>query len=825
MEHRTNSSILRVVNCFDIMDGVGMEEFMAQASDSGMYCVNSADNSAIFAEFTETSEKAEELCAIIDPVETPYKSKYDARSLIDATVNKMDATRTIASLEKNRATMQQMDWRLASLRVKLGSISWDVEEPHNAQTELELACNYYFPELAETINKTLTEDDVTDSGEAKDVNTDYSGFDMDSLLLQVNSAMGAAVVQAAPPGECPRTCLAVLQNLKHAECIDALKCLNLLGILWAGRMHIKRAFCYLLSVKESYEVLKFKCKAEIKKNNDAFQQLKNKPIINTLAELESTLTHNLFYLAQAYGHVGNTKQSSLCCYHTLRRQLTAGLTTNEAVMEWCVNCSGLADFFIAIGESKQAAYVLSMSEKILKEKYVLDASLGGDYCEKYTEITARLNRRWAKLDFVVLKTSLSYHDQWETYDTILKSKAMLATSNSSSASSDEAVASAPMAGGKTSADLVESVRSHTAAVAAAAASASVAEGMPPQPPSDHISKSTGDGAAVVVAPAVAPAVTKSPAAAAPIGEEGLDYQKFQPFPGVTVPEVPYYTQDLTDYSVTAAEAAFNNPVLITTTDSSGVTTSKSTVIHNVCNYDDARQVFLRAQARLELAKKYYVLDGYVTDHVNLLIQHSQLFLSLAHIDTDVKRKLAMQLRRGELLMPLLKTLSRASYEELHKQLSYECGEIYMSCLDLKLEKVMNKFNKNRTNPVGAVSNMHDLDSTGADIMQNSNMKASEITSINDYCLKALICFAYFSQFFEQRKEANAKEETASDTITNLTGLNMNQQPIKADSAQNMKFEELLNCKDFKKVAAASCIKPDMSKCSSSVACFLYFPYF
>jgi len=749
------------------MEGVGMEEFMAQASDQGMYCVNSADNSAIFAEFTETCEKAEEFCAIVDPVETPYKSKYDARSLIDTTVNKMDATRTIASLEKNKATMLQMDWRLACLRVKLGSISWDVEEPHNAQTELEQACGYYFPELAEIINKTLTEDDVDENGEATDKNTDYSAFDMDALLLHVNSAMGAAVVQAPAPGECPRTCLAVLQNLKYDECIDALKCLNLLGILWAGRMHIKRAFCYLLSVKECYAVLKYKCQQEIRKNNASFQQLLNKPINKTVAELESTLTHNLFYLAQAYGHIGNTKQSSLCCYHTLRRQLSAGLTTNDAVMEWCVNCSGLADFFIAIGESKQAAYVLSMSEKVLKEKYVLDAAHGGDFCERHIEITARLNRRWAKLDFVLLKTSLGLRDQWETYDTILKARAMLASQ-------------------KTSEELVEGVR-------AAAENLSVT--MPPKPPTEHVSTA---------------GTSASSCSAAAATEVELDYSQFQPFPGVSVPAVTFYSDDLTDYSVTAAEARAVSPL------------PDGTVIHNICNYDNARLVFLRAQARLELAKKYYVLDGYVTDHVNLLIQHSQLFLSLAHIDTDVKRKLAMQLRRGDLLFPLLQSLSRSSYEELHKQLSYECGEIYMTCLDLKMEKIMAKFNKDRSAPAGAMASMHDLDSTGADIMQNSNLKASEISSINDYCLKALVCFAYFSQFFEQRKEANAKEESATDTISNITGLNVGQEPIKAGSMQNAKFAELLDCKDFKKVITASCTKPDFSKfVLLLVSCYCY----
>ena len=93
-----------------------MEEFMSQAKDQGLYCVNNEDPSGILEEYEEVVKKAEGLCSIIDPVETPYKSKYEARTLLDNIVNKLDANKTIASLEKNRKLMDQMSWRLASLR-------------------------------------------------------------------------------------------------------------------------------------------------------------------------------------------------------------------------------------------------------------------------------------------------------------------------------------------------------------------------------------------------------------------------------------------------------------------------------------------------------------------------------------------------------------------------------------------------------------------------------------------------------------------------------------------------------------------------------------
>lgn len=41
---------------------------------------------------------------------------------------------------------------VASARVRLGSISWECEEPHNAQTELDLAAEHYFSGFVGSVN-------------------------------------------------------------------------------------------------------------------------------------------------------------------------------------------------------------------------------------------------------------------------------------------------------------------------------------------------------------------------------------------------------------------------------------------------------------------------------------------------------------------------------------------------------------------------------------------------------------------------------------------------------------------------------------------------
>lgn len=78
----------------------------------------------------------------MDEESSPYASKYKARTLLDQIVAKLEATKTIAMLEKKRYyyclqrkmllstlfrhLIESMDCRIASARVRLGTISWEV---------------------------------------------------------------------------------------------------------------------------------------------------------------------------------------------------------------------------------------------------------------------------------------------------------------------------------------------------------------------------------------------------------------------------------------------------------------------------------------------------------------------------------------------------------------------------------------------------------------------------------------------------------------------------------------------------------------------------
>lgn len=113
-----------------------LNSFMKEASDKGMYVVGDDSTKELIANYDKIMKECDRLCDIIDPDTTPYKSKYEAREQLDSIFQKLEATRTIASLDMKKEKMNECDWRIASIRVRQGIIAWEVEEPHNCQMEL-----------------------------------------------------------------------------------------------------------------------------------------------------------------------------------------------------------------------------------------------------------------------------------------------------------------------------------------------------------------------------------------------------------------------------------------------------------------------------------------------------------------------------------------------------------------------------------------------------------------------------------------------------------------------------------------------------------------
>ena len=103
----------------------------------------------------------------------------------------------------------------------------------------------------------------------------------------------------------------------------------------------------------------------------------------------------------------------------------------------------------------------------------------------------------------------------------------------------------------------------------------------------------------------------------------------------------------------------------------------------VKNYDEARKVFLCGQKWLQQAKEFYVLDGYVSDSIEIDQDLSQLYKYLAFFDDSFERRCKMHKRRIDLLNAPLLELNPQHFLQICRQLTFEIGDTYADMADLK----------------------------------------------------------------------------------------------------------------------------------------------
>ena len=139
----SNNISSRLSRFSQITNMTDFASFATAASEKGMYLVDHENISTLVSEFEEAIRKSDNLCEVEDPLETPYASKYEARKILDEIASKLEATQTILKLEGKKQNLVEIDWRLSSCRVRLGTIAWECEEPHNTQVELETAVVYF----------------------------------------------------------------------------------------------------------------------------------------------------------------------------------------------------------------------------------------------------------------------------------------------------------------------------------------------------------------------------------------------------------------------------------------------------------------------------------------------------------------------------------------------------------------------------------------------------------------------------------------------------------------------------------------------------------
>jgi hypothetical protein len=107
-KHQQSSVHCREMN----VSGENIDELLASATKNGMYLVNDSNTDALEQEYEEGIITVDTLCEVVDPETTPFDSKYKARKLLDDLCNKLEATRTIASLEKKSDVIHRMNKKI-----------------------------------------------------------------------------------------------------------------------------------------------------------------------------------------------------------------------------------------------------------------------------------------------------------------------------------------------------------------------------------------------------------------------------------------------------------------------------------------------------------------------------------------------------------------------------------------------------------------------------------------------------------------------------------------------------------------------------------------
>jgi len=101
------------------------------------------------------------------------------------------------------------------------------------------------------------------------------------------------------------------------------------------------------------------------------------------------------------------------------------------------------------------------------------------------------------------------------------------------------------------------------------------------------------------------------------------------------------------------------------------------------SFEAARALFRMANHYQSRSLQFFVLDGWVTEHIRVLQELSQMYRTMLFWEQDLKRAAAMMTRRCRMLAPLLEVLNPKVYIAFWRQLSFEVAEVYQQLYDLK----------------------------------------------------------------------------------------------------------------------------------------------
>jgi len=555
----------------------------------------------------------------------------------------------------------------ARLEWRVGAICMDVEETGNAKDYLIRCLSYWRPKVVELIEAIPLDTEGKSASDQEDAEDEE---------VVVRELLAYCEERARAEG------------LANSWPVEVVECLSHLGIYHHNFEHFKHG---LLCLKLSEALIQQAAKSSRQSESELGSSSKRS---------SSCHTHVVFYLAQAYAALHRPHEAASYCQLTLQLQLqdadpdvlvgnfkknggggeacdsefggeSAKVAFNSS--EWYKNCAGLVEYFIAQDRYVDAEHCLRACDVIVEHHMKVPPPPAtpaaiADAEEKRQEAMADMDRRWGLLYLNILQDAA----HWRL---LALREHYLAGGGGGGEDSEEGQAAA---------------RARARTTTNSNGKASLQNGVFPT----LTNSVPSDSAAAAAAPASSSSSDKI-ALSLPDDRE----------------DAPMGELDFSEYLV-------------------GMQPCTATLPTQVKTFEAARSVFKAAMSRHAKAKAFFVLDGFVTDHVALCRDVSSMYKSLCCFEDDEKRKTIMYGRRTAELLPILDQLGKNAYNDTLKQLAFECGEIFMEMTEMKQERVAAKR------------------SAGGPAYRP---KQAEVAKCNEYCCASIKAFEDFTNLYRREK--------------------------------------------------------------------------
>lgn len=642
---------------------------------------------ALSAEFFDVLlPNVESLCAAVDPVATPYASKYDARTRLESFISTAEAT--AESVEgAERAVLCDA---LAVAHAQSGAAAVATDETGAGEAHLTtalpwLASRFGVPRAESTWRPTVA---------------------MSSAALGVPPALLPLTASTASDGD-DGASMPLRQRARLATA--ALTTASQLALVYSGWDNHARALKILRVAKRVHRVARSVISASTSAERlDAAE---------CIIALDDAYTHLIFYFAQVYGHLGCPAIAARYVERTLMRQLASderGRAHSGASLdrlEWARNALRLSEAH-AVGARPNvvaAALCLAAADLMLGHlvaeagsassgngsnptvRPATDCEAAGEAADLLREPTPVLEPRpleesdgpdgaAAQRTRTVAESAL----HWALlFESILREAAERHTLRDSDPSDvSDTVAAAPSVGTAAGAPAPSNDTSDPfSTVTPIVFSTHAGEGSTRGEGADAVDVNDSDHCADVDGDAGAPSPLVFFLCKGQSADVSAAVRSFAP---ARVGPAPHPGKALL----------------------SGLSQMPSA--GTIRNFSQAREVFLAAVAAFERAAEYFVLNGFVTEFRVITEGHARAYRSLAVFELDETRRAAMHKRRAKLLEKLAFELSPAAYAAAVKELSFAAGCAWMDACESSVtlepsEKLRKDINLTVDNAVAAFS--------------------------------------------------------------------------------------------------------------------------